>query len=60
MPNNAPANVATSPKPTSKLSCISPCGAINTPQKSNISPPIDSTDAVNNWMFSFILPPFVN
>ena len=48
MPNNAPANVATSPKPTSKLSCISPCGAINTPQKSNISPPIDSTDAVNN------------
>ena len=54
MPNNAPANVATSPKPTKRLSWICPCGAINTPQNSKIKPPMDSTDAVSNCMFSFI------
>ena len=46
IPNSAPANVATSPKPTNRLSWISPCGAINAPQNKSTNPPIESTAAV--------------
>ena len=46
--------MATSPKPTKRLSWISPCGAINAPQNRSTNPPIESTAAVINWMLAFI------
>ena len=42
------------PKPTKRLSCISPCGVIYTPQNKSTNPPIESTAAVINWMLAFV------
>ena len=58
MPNSAPAKVATSPKPISRLSCISPSGSMHTPQNSSPSPPRLNIAAVISCMFirCFIFP----
>ena len=55
MPNSEPANVATSPNPTNRLSCISPCGYIYTPQNSIASPPTARTAAVIICKLYFII-----
>ena len=59
MPNSAPANVATSPKPISRDESISPCGSMKIPQNSKIKPPIDITAAVMSCNVAFILLDFV-
>ena len=46
MPKSAPAKVAVSPKATRSVSWICPCGSMKMPQKSNMSPPMESTVAV--------------
>ena len=45
MPNNAPAKVAVSPKATSKVSWIWPCGSMKMPQKSRTKPPMERIKA---------------
>ena len=55
MPKSAPAKVAVSPKATRSVSWIWPCGSMKMPQKSNMSPPIESTKAAMSCKSSRIV-----